>query len=136
MGLDDALQQLLNNFGPVTRRSALREIASYFMRSNRKRIRSNVQPGGASMTPRQGRGGRMFRKIGRMMRQQVTADAAQVGFSGRTGWVATNHQLGRVIRNAGQTLHYPVRLLLGADEEDRAAVLAIVLKYIGRGVAA
>ena len=131
MELQTALLQLLNAFGPVTRRTALREIASYLMRSNRQRIRGNVQPDGSAMTARQRGKGRMFRKIGGMMQQHVSADEASVGFSGRTGWVASNHQLGRSIRKGKSVLNFPVRELLGLNETDRAAVQNILLKHIG-----
>lgn len=136
MELEDALLQLLNNVGPVTRRLALREIAGYLMRSNRKRILANVQPGGTGMMPRQGRGGRMFRKIGGLMQQKVTADQAETGFYGRTAWVASNHQMGRMIRKGKALIDFPVRLLLGLDDADRAGVGEILLKHLGKGLPA
>ena len=136
MELQDVLSKMLNNFSAATRRAALREIARYLLLSNRKRIRANVQPDGSAMQARKDGAGRMFRKIGRQMQQRATADQAEVGFAGRTGWVATNHQLGRSIRQGKYTVNFPVRELLGLDEADRKAVRDILIKYVGVGWAA
>lgn len=133
MELQDVLSKMLNNFSAATRRAALREIARYLLLSNRKRIRANVQPDGGAMQVRKHGAGRMFRKIGRQMRQRVNADQAEVGFAGRTGWVATNHQLGRSIRQGNYTVSFPVRELLGLDETDRKAVHDILIRHIAAG---
>ena len=136
MELQSVLLQLLNNFGAATRRDALREIARYLLLSNRKRIRANAQPDGSAMQARKNGAGRMFRKIGRQMQHRATADQAEVGFAGRTGWVATNHQLGRSIRQGKYTVNFPGRELLGLDETDRKAVHGIIIKHIAEGWAA
>ena len=132
MELQETLLKLLNNFSAATRRVILREIARYLLRSNRKRIRRNTQPDGTAMQARKSGSGLMFRKIGRQMRQRVSAEQAEVGFEGRTSWVATNHQLGRSIRQGNYTLDFPVRELLGLDDTDRQTVRDIIIKHIGK----
>ena len=131
MEMQQAVLSLLNTFSAAKQRVALREIARYLLRANRSRISRNVEPDGSKMAARQAGKRRMFRKIGRFMQQRTSTDRAEVGFSGSTGKIATNHQLGRSIRVGTYTADFPVRELLGLNAADQQGVMQILLKHSG-----
>lgn len=127
--------QYLDGFSPANRRKALREIAQYLMRSNRKRLKANLQPSGGAMKARQHGSRKMFQKMGKSLKQTVRSDEANIGYFDSAGKIATNHQLGKTLNrklSSGRTLQIelPVRELLGLDDEDQAAVHAIFVKHL------
>lgn len=117
-------------------REIMRDVARYLLLANRQRISRNVQPDGSAMPRRQNGAGRMFRKIGGHLRQRVNADSASIGFSGRTGWVATNHQLGRSVRRGNYRVDLPVRELLGLPAADQRAIATRIMTHLNGGLAA
>lgn len=135
VSMPGSIQQLLKNAGPVTRRLALREAMTYLAASNRKRIRSNVSPDGSSMLARKKGSQRMFTKIAKQLKRFQRGDNGELGFFGRTGWVAANHQYGRTVKTPRYDIDMPVRELLGISDEDAQAIQAIFMKHLMKGMA-
>lgn len=126
---------LLEKFSPAAQRRAIREAARYLMLSNRKRLKQNIEASGAAMTSRKNGNSKMFQKMGQSMRQQDSTSESSVGFYGNVGRIATNHQMGKVLKRilaSGRVIdiNLPVRLLLGLDDEDRHEVNQIFLKHM------
>lgn len=134
LDLPDAFLILLKNAGPVTRRKAEIEMTRYFIRRSKKDIRQNKEPGGASMTARKQGRGRMFKKIAKHMKRVSRGDVHQVGFFGRAGTVASNHQYGRTVKTPDYDIPLPVRVLLGTTGEDAEAFKNIMLRHVMGGV--
>ena len=134
ISMPESLLQLFKNAGPVTRRLALREAMAYLATANRKRIRNNVQPDGTAMKSRKQGSKRMFAKIAKQLKRFQRGDNGELGFFGRTGWVAANHQYGRTVKTPTHDIKMPVRELLGISAVDVEAVQAIFLKHLMRGV--
>jgi phage virion morphogenesis protein len=133
--LPEALAILYRNAGPVSRRKALAKAAQYLLQVNRKRIRANVTPEGAAMAARTDAWkGKMFPRLPEYLQRWLQNDLAQVGFSGRMGWVASNHQFGRSVAYPHYTSDLPVRELLGINAEDAEHIKAIVLQQLMEGV--
>lgn len=134
ISMPESLLQLLKNTGPVTRRLALREAMTYLAKANRKRIRDNVSPDGKAMQGRKQGSKRMFAKIAKQLKRFQRGDFGELGFYGRTGWVAANHQYGRTVITPTHDIKMPVRELLGISDADIEAVQAIFLKHLMQGV--
>ena len=131
MQLTDALTHVISQLGPVSRRSAMREIAQYLRRTNSKRINRNVQADGSKMEARKNGSAKMYRKMDKYLKAKSSAAGAEVGFSGSAGRIASTHQLGKVLKHRDTFFRLPVRTLLGLPREDRDAIRSILLKHIG-----
>lgn len=130
-----ALAILYRNAGPVTRRKALTKTSLYLMQVNKRRIRANITPEGAPMEARvDSWEGKMFQHLPDYLQKWLQADLAQIGFAGRMGWVASNHQFGRIVPYPHYTADLPVRQLLGINEVDAEQVKRIFLDEMMAGV--
>lgn len=143
------LDGIMARLEPGERLKVARRIGQMLRRRNAERIRANVQPDGSSMEPRKiardkrgrirGRKGKMFPKTGLAKNIQVRADAdeVEVSFKQPVAGAARVHHYGlidRVSRNAGAPrVRYPIRRLLGINDEDRDMILAEVSKMLDRG---
>ena len=140
------LDGIMARLEPGERLKVARRIGQMLRRRNAERIRANVQPDGSPMEPRKitrdqrgrirGRKGKMFPKTGMAKNMQVRADADQVevSFKQTVAGAAKVHHYGlvdRVSRNAGAPrVRYPIRRLLGINDEDREMILAEVSKML------
>lgn len=140
------LDGVMARLEPGERLKVARRIGQMLRRRNAERIRANIQPDGSPMEPRKitrdkrgrirGRKGKMFPKTGLAKNLQVRADADQVevSFKQTVAGAAKVHHYGlvdRVSRNAGAPrVRYPIRGLLGINEEDRDLILAEVSKML------
>jgi phage virion morphogenesis protein len=140
------LDGIMARLEPGERLKVARRIGQMLRRRNAERIRANVQPDGSAMEPRKitrdkrgrirGRKGKMFPKTGMAKNMQVRADADQVevSFKQSVAGAAKVHHYGlvdRVSRNAGAPrVRYPIRRLLGINDEDRELILAEVSKML------
>jgi phage virion morphogenesis protein len=133
-GLAIALTKLLKNNSPASRKRVMRKVAGYLSKMNKKRIKGNLSPNGNTMEARhKSEGGKMFRKMNRQMRQKYESDRAEAGFFGVAAIIATNHQLGRHIKETKGAYHggsnefdMPVRELLGLPQADQDAIQKII----------
>lgn len=134
LNMPEALAILYRNAGPVSRRKALTKAVQYLMQVNEKRIRGNVKPDGAAMAARADNWkGKMFPRLPDYMQRWLQNDLAQIGFSGRMGRVASNHQLGNSVQYPNYTADLPVRELLGINGDDAERVKSIFLEYLTDG---
>lgn len=131
--LASAITKMLKINSPAKRKRIMRKVAGYVSKMNKKRIKKNLSPNGNTMEARHKGTGKMFRKMNRQLRQKYEPDKAEVGFFGVAGTIATNHQLGRHIKETKGAWHggsneftMPVRLLLGLPEADQDAVKKII----------
>ena len=140
------LDGIMARLEPSERLKVARRIGQMLRRRNAERIRANVQPDGSAMEPRKvtrdkrgrirGRKGKMFPKTGLAKNIQVRADAdeVEVSFKQSVAGAAKVHHYGlidRVSRNAGSPrVRYPIRRLLGINDEDRDMILAEVSKML------
>ena len=140
------LDGIMARLEPGERLKVARRIGQMLRRRNAERIRTNVQPDGSPMEPRKitrdkrgrirGRKGKMFPKTGMAKNMQVRADADQVevSFKPTVAGAAKVHHYGlvdRVSRNASAPrVRYPIRRLLGINDEDREMILAEVSKML------
>lgn len=120
---------------PARRRLAV-IIARELRRSQQQRITSQLDAEGARFAPRKPRlrdrrgairrRAAMFTKLrtAKWLRTVGTADAAEVGFSGRVARIARVHQEGLRDRPASSTneVRYPRRAMLGFTSEDRSVI--------------
>ena len=143
------LDGIMARLEPSERLKVARRIGQMLRRRNAERIRANVQPAGSPMEPRKitrdkrgrirGRKGKMFPKTGLAKNMQVRADADQVevSFKQSVSGAAKVHHYGlvdRVSRNAGAPrVRYPIRRLMGINDEDRDMILAEVSKMLVDG---
>lgn len=132
--VDEQLLRLVSALGTLERRKALRAIGQGLRKSHLQRIRANRQPDGSAMLKRQ-RGNRaMFKKMGAWLQVKANDEQVQMGFFGRVGWIATNHQWGRSLQKQGRTIHFPVRILVGLSESDKQMVRSLLLQSISTGL--
>lgn len=130
--LAEALNNLLKNNSPKNRTRVMRKVAGYLSKMNKKRIKANLSPNGNSMEARHKGKGKMFRRMNRQMRQKYAEDKAEAGFFGVAAIIATNHQLGRRVRetrgswHGGNEFTMPLRELLGLPDADQEAIAKII----------
>ncbi len=150
-GFDSFFGDILAGLTPAARRRATRKLGQALLRSNLKRIASNVEPDGGPMEKRKPRrdargrlkrrtGGRMFRRL-RIARQwRVDAQPESVEISLRRGdKVAAVHHFGeRGFVGKGPDgkrimARYPQRRLLGFGREDEELAVDIAAELIDGG---
>lgn len=143
----------LSRLSAGERRKLARAIGNYLAKSNRARIKSNLNPDGTAYEKRrprpalrdrkgairrEGKAGPMFRKLSRPAELGVllvTPDQVDVGFKrNRTAALALVHQLGlvdQVERAPGAPrLRYPKRVLLGLTDQDGERVVDMILDQV------
>lgn len=146
-----ALDGVASSLEPGPRKRLAGAIATDLRTANARRVRANVTPDGAAMTPRKPqptgglRGaaetstkkGRMFRRAAAAayLRKRATADTAEIGYFGPMGRIMNVHHRGlrdRVSTEPGAPeVAYPARPVLGMTTEDRERVLDKVADAIG-----
>jgi len=124
--LESQLIQLLRRMGPVSRRTALRDIARYLKQQQQSRISRNVSPDGTAMLKHQ-RGKKMFRNMGGLIKTRANERKAEIGFYGRVGHVASRHQLGQTLQYGDWRFELPIRELMGLPKKDSQAIVAKLL---------
>ncbi|WP_288400163.1 phage virion morphogenesis protein [uncultured Acinetobacter sp.] len=127
-GLKHWLDQITLLLEPSQRRELMRRLAQGLRVRFRDRIKQQRDPNGNRFIPRKRdqignikRQGAMFQNIGKQLKTDYSADHAAVGFSGRTGFVASVHQEGKSIRpsKSSKSIRYPVRELVGFSKDDQ-----------------
>jgi len=146
--LDHWLDPLLSRLAPAARAELARSIARDLKASQAARIRANVEPDGAAMTPRKPqrirdlagkiKRGAMFRRVGTIgaLDSRANASAATVFFIGRLARIAEQNQAGGdyPVRPGGPIGNYPARILLGFSDADRALIEDRVLGSLAAGL--
>lgn len=150
--LEHHLGELLAGVDAAGRVRLAHELGRELRRSQARRIRANLNPDGSPFEPRKerpplrGKSGRVKRKAGRMFRRmgqpdglawEASADGVSLGFANAgLQRIARVHQFGlrdRVSRAQGSPeATYPARGLLGLTEAERARILELVLRRLGR----
>ncbi|MNL04536.1 Phage virion morphogenesis family protein [compost metagenome] len=135
---------LLARLSPSERKKVNRAIAAELRRDQSQRITAQKDPDGmpyARRKPRKnlrGKKGHIKRKMfarlktAKHLRIQATSDEALVGFTGRAGRVAKVHQQGLRDRAApgAPDVRYPVRRLLGFNDDNRARILDALAAHL------
>lgn len=142
--ITDWAEAFLAKLTPAARATLARQIAASLKPSQQARIRANLNPDGTAYAPRKPqmrrqaggiKRGAMFRKIGRALRTEATAEHAVVSFAGRVQRIARVHQFGErdTVRNkgrAGPEVQYPARELLGYTDAEKAMIEDVILTHL------
>lgn len=151
--VEDWAGAVLAHLSPSERRKLSRLIGRDLARSQRSRIKANLNPDGSAFEKRrprptmrdrkgairrEGKAGPMFRKLTRANELGIltaSADLVEVGFKRkRTAAIARVHQLGlvdQVERKPGAPrLRYAKRQLLGLTEGDREHLVDLILAHL------
>jgi phage virion morphogenesis protein len=143
--LEYALNALLKFAGAVVQKKIMRKVTGYLSRVNKKRIKQNKTPDNSAMEARHNKNkkGKMFNRMGRQLRQKYESDSAEIGFYGVAGNIATNHHLGKRVRekttwnDSYNEFKMPLRELLGLPAADQNSIAEIIMKnlesYISTG---
>ena len=144
--LEHRLGALLANTDAAGRTRIAHQIGRQLRQSQSRRIRAQANPDGSAYEPRQirkqvgairrsAKKGPMFRKMGRAgaMNWDASPDEVTIGYADNAlSRIAQVHQFGlrdTVTRDAnGPSAEYPKRELLGLTEDDRRAIMDVVLK--------
>jgi len=128
------LLKVLTHLSPVGRKKAMRELMTFLRKSNRQRIKANKAPDGSNFAPRKNKKGKMFKKIGKSIQIKADANSGEIGFYGRAGEVASNHQYGKRIKfkRGEQTGFFDLakRELLGLSDQDKRQASEIIIKHL------
>jgi phage virion morphogenesis protein len=130
---------------PPARRALLMDIGRELRRRNQRRIAAQTDPDGAPWAPRKRNSAGKVRKHakmlqgfrdGRRLRLRVTAEAMELGYDGRSAWMARIHHYGEVaaVARGGANVKYPARRLIGMPDADQQYVyerIAQALKELG-----
>lgn len=124
----------------LNQRKELMRILAQGMRLRFKdRIAGQRDPDGKRFIPRKRdqignikRQGAMFKGITKQLKTRYTAVQAEIGFTGRTAYVASVHQEGKSIRPSryAKPTKYPIRELVGFSKDDQEWVKQIILKFL------
>lgn len=135
--LSDVIAPLLNKLSPVHRKIILRKIITQLRDSNQQRIKAQENPDGSAFAPRKvqpevkglrNKRGPMFTKLrlNKHLRLQLYTNEATVGFSGRAGIIAQQHQEGSPDTSNRFPMPTTQRQLLGITANDEQQILSIV----------
>lgn len=140
--VDDWLAALLANLEPAARNRMMRQLAQELRRSQQQNIRLQRNPDGTAFEPRRvtarSKKGRikrqMFAKLRttKYLKAAATADSASVQFEGKVQRIARVHHYGlrdRVRRN-GPEARYPVRRLLGVNDQSQLITHEAILRWL------
>ncbi|HCQ7108809.1 phage virion morphogenesis protein [Enterobacter hormaechei subsp. xiangfangensis] len=140
--VDDWLAALLANLEPAARNRMMRQLAQELRRSQQQNIRLQRNPDGTAFEARRvtarSKKGRikrqMFAKLRttKYLKTAATADSASVQFDGKVQRIARVHHYGlrdRVRRN-GPEARYPVRRLLGVNDEVETFTRDTLLRWL------
>lgn len=128
---------------PSKRRHLFRDIAREVRKSNQRRITQQESPTGTKWAPRKHppkKHGKIQQKkkmmLGlrkaRLMRIKAQTDGASIGYEGRNARIAAVHQFGGMdfVTKDGPKVRYPIRALLGLNDQDRNAIQDIILNHL------
>nr|WP_249425104.1 phage virion morphogenesis protein [Enterobacter bugandensis] len=140
--VDDWLAALLANLEPAARNRMMRQLAQELRRSQQQNIRLQRNPDGTAFEARRvtarSKKGRikrqMFAKLRttKYLKTAATADSASVQFDGKVQRIARVHHYGlrdRVRRN-GPEARYPVRRLLGVNDQSQLITHEAILRWL------
>mgnify|MGYP000616235956 CR=1 FL=1 len=147
---DGWVEGIITSLSPARRRSLFRGIAKDLRQSNQRRITKQTDPDGNAWEPRKSENGDsgtgQIRKKKKMMmglrtarRMKLTSDAdgAETGFTGRNARIAMVHHLGGmdlVDPESTTKIRYPVRQLLGLNQQDHSLIRDRVLTHLHDGM--
>jgi len=129
---------LMERLGPAGCRQLALQIARELRQRNTRRMRAQQGPDGAGWPARKtskrkgAKTGPMMRGLAsaRWLRASATPAAAEVGFSGRAGRIASIHHYGQrapVNWPRGPNYDYPARALLGISDDDLVKLRGMIL---------
>jgi len=131
------IDTLLNGLKPAQNKKKFREIGKVLRKANQQRITQQVNTDGSAYEPRK-RKPNTVKKAKKMlinlrkakhMKVKASSDGVAVGFAGLDATIASVHQFGaqgQVTKKL--TYDYPVRELLGINQEDKQNILDILLQ--------
>ena len=139
---------ILTQLNSSNRTKLAREIAKKLRENQRKRIIAQKQPDGKSFTARKTQPMRkkqgkirhkMFTKLRTTKYMRITANAnsATVNFINSVSRIAHIHHYGlraRVNKNDDWTVKYPVRKLLGINQQDYNLIEQITITHLANGL--
>lgn len=140
--VDAWLAALLSQLEPATRKKMLREVAHDVRRIQQANITAQRSPDGTAWEPRrvsartkQGRIKRkMFTKLktSKFLRTKVSANEAEIGFTGRTQQIARVHHYGLRDRVCGRGIEvkYAQRSLIGLNQEVEVVILNLLTSLL------
>jgi phage virion morphogenesis protein len=118
---------IAETMSPAKRRQVARKIGIELRKANQSRTAAQSDAdGNAFVAPLQAKNNPMFREITAARYFQVKATDSQVaiGFGGNAGRIARIHQEGQLseIRPGSRKYPYPVRTLLGINDDDERLI--------------
>lgn len=141
--LESWLPPLLAKLQPGEQRKLAREVARHARAANQKHMAAQQSPDGQAWEPRKHRSrdargrlrqGPMFRKLrlARHLRLAATPSEAVVEFVGRAARIARVHHYGLRDRvtEIGAEYQYPVRELLGINDQQMDALCDLILQRL------
>lgn len=141
--LETWLSPLLAKLQPGEQRKLAREVAHHARAANQKHMAAQQSPDGQAWEPRKHRSrdargglrqGPMFRKLrlARHLRLAATPSEAVVEFVGRAARIARVHHYGLRDRvtETGAEYQYPVRELLGINDQQMDALCDLILQRL------
>lgn len=143
MTLNDFITPLLNKLSPVQRQIILKKLIAQLRDNNQQRIKAQQNPDGSAYTPRKSnpeikglrhKRGAMFSKLrlSKHLRLQINANEAALGFSGRNGLIARQHQEGIPDTSNSRIIPTTKRQLLGITADDEDAILDLLLRELAQ----
>nr|BDD47151.1 virion morphogenesis protein [Saccharospirillaceae bacterium] len=141
--LEDWVSPLLAKLSASQRRSLARKVAQDLRRSQRERIKDEVNPDGSRWEPRKPRNRSrkgsirrrgMFARMrtAKYMKIETSPNGFAIAFTGRVGRIARIHHYGlrdNVSRD-GAVYHYPERQLLGVSTEDNLMIQDAIIDHL------
>lgn len=139
--INQVLAPLIDKLTPTRRKIILRKIMTHLRGSNQQRIKAQENPDTTPYAPRKlntavkglrQKRGPMFSKLrlNKHMGLRVSANEAVLGFTGRTGLIARQHQEGITDNTGGKAIPTTKRQLLGITADDEQAILSIVFDHL------
>lgn len=139
--ISDVIAPLLDKLSPARRKIILRKIVTHLRGTNQQRIKAQQNTDGTPFAPRKlttefkglrNKRGPMFSKLrlNKHLRSQVSTNEALLGFGGRTGVIARQHQEGLTDNSSGNAIPTQKRQLLGITPGDEQAILEIVFQFL------
>lgn len=138
-GLNHWLDGFSEKLAPSQKKELMRILAQGMRLRFKDRITGQRDPDGKRFVPRKRdqignikRQGAMFKGITKQLKTKYTAVQAEIGFSGRTAYVASVHQEGKTIRptSKAKPTRYAIRELVGFGEDDRRWAMSIIQNYL------
>lgn len=138
-GLNHWLDGFSEKLEPSQKKELMRILAQGMRLRFKDRIAGQKDPDGKRFIPRKRdqignikRQGAMFKGIQKQIKTKYTAVQAEIGFSGRTAYVASVHQDGKTIRptSTAKPTRYAIRELVGFGEDDQLWAMSIIENYL------